>query len=146
MKKKIDTQDKEIFRELWNEFYSSEGVLHPVDSSCFENTFSELLRYKDYFQGFLLMHEDRIAGYTLFAMTFSPEVGGKVLWIEDLYIKPAFQGKGIARNLLLEVKDEYQNKVKRIRLEAVHTNDRAIKLYEKVGYKKLDYLSMTIDF
>jgi GNAT superfamily N-acetyltransferase len=40
------------------------------------------------------------AGFALFYHTFSTFLGRRGLWLEDLFVRPAFRGQGCARSLL----------------------------------------------
>lgn len=65
--------------------------------------------------------------------------------IFDMYVKKEFQGKGIAGLLMNEMiklaKDNNQDIVK---FEVTEGNDRAIKFYEKMGFKQYGVSSKTI--
>jgi GNAT superfamily N-acetyltransferase len=43
---------------------------------------------------------DEIAGFALYFHSFSTFLGRRGLWLEDLFVKPAYRGKGCARALL----------------------------------------------
>ena len=58
--------------------------------------------------------------------------------ITNLSIHPNFQNKKMAQNLLLNMIDEcYKEKIKYITLEVRVSNEKAISLYEKFGFKSL---------
>jgi len=59
---------------------------------------------------------------------------GKSLYLDDLYIKPEFRGKGIGSELLDEIyKIAKDNNCRRLRWQVINWNTPAIKLYEKAG-------------
>ena len=55
--------------------------------------------------------------------------------IENICIKPEYQNKGIGTAILKEI--IFENKGKNIKLQAFKINERAIKLYERIGFKKI---------
>lgn len=58
--------------------------------------------------------------------------------ITNLSVHPDYQNKKVAHRLLLDAIDEcYDNKIKFITLEVRISNERAIHLYEKFGFKSL---------
>jgi ribosomal protein S18 acetylase RimI-like enzyme len=138
----VNSNDRPLFISLCREFYSSGAVLHPVDPSCFERTFSELMRSNDYLEGCLLEHGGECAGYGLISKTYSPEAGGMVVWIEEIYIRKSFRSKGLGREFLERIEAGLGEDHRRIRLEVEPENKRAVSLYERLGYKKLGYEQM----
>ena len=84
-------------------------------------------------------YEGEIAGYVQLSYTYSNEVGGICCWVEELYIREAFRGKGLGSELLTFLDDTYGDKVKRFRLEVTAENERAANLYRRFGYKPLAY-------
>lgn len=140
MIRRIKQSDKDIFLRLSREFYRSEAVLHDIPEEFHKNTFDELMRSDDYAQGYIFCSKDGTpAGYALTAKTFSHEAGGYVIWIEEIYIRPQFRGKGLGKQFFTYVETLG---AARLRLEAEQDNERAIALYRSLGYKPLHYVQM----
>jgi len=123
-------------------FYYSDAVLHPVPETYLEATFNEMMRSDVYALGQICECDGQIVGYALFAKTFSQEAGGLVLWVEELYVKEEFRGKGIGSRYLAELIRTLPEDIKRIRLETEPGNDRAVKLYQSLGFTFFDYGQM----
>ena len=68
-----------------------------------------------------------------------------MLWVDEIYIRPQYRGIGLAKELLIFVKEHFAGKVKRIRLDVEADNEKAIALYEKMGFVPLNYQQMIID-
>jgi GNAT superfamily N-acetyltransferase len=45
--------------------------------------------------------DDKIAGFALFYPTFSTFLARRGLWLEDLFVRPAYRGRGIGKALLV---------------------------------------------
>jgi len=61
----------------------------------------------------------------------------KVAGIETINVDPKFQGMGIGKKLLKAAEEDmYPRFIKKIRLEVSVGNITAIKLYEKLGFRK----------
>lgn len=144
MIRRVGEEDKEIFCTLMDEFYHSDAVLHPIPMEYIESTFDELIRSDMYLEGYLFEIETQIAGYSIVAKTFSPEAGGKTIWLEEVYIRPEFQGMGIGKDFFDFI--ESKTDTKRLRLEVEYGNSRAISLYQRLGYKPLSYHQMIKEF
>lgn len=145
MFRKINANDRQIYIDLANEFYHSDGVLHAVDQRVITDTYEEIARSDDYLECYLIEDNEKPVGYALLSKMFAPEVGGKCIWIEEIYIREGFRGQGYGSKFFDFLFDKYDSSTFRFRLEAVEENERAIKLYEKRGFKKLDYIQMVID-
>lgn len=126
-------------------FFSSPAVVHDVDPANFETTFDMLISKNPSVDGFILEYQGEKAGYFIASFAYSNEVGGMVMWCEELFVLPQYRGKGIASALLEYVKANYSAKVKRFRLEVTKSNARAVRLYTKLGFQELQYLQMHID-
>ena len=141
--RKITKDDKDEFLKMSREFYLSDAVLHNIDESYHTAAFEELMTSDVYLDGYIFEKDGQVAGYCLLNKSYSREVGGKVLWIEELYVRPRFQGRGIGSALLKRVEEDFP--AQRYRLEVEEENWGAIKLYERHGYERLAYVQMIRD-
>ena len=64
------------------------------------------------------------------------EIENNTFEIGNICIKPEYQNKGIGTAVLKEIM--FENKGKSIRLQAFKINEKAIRLYERIGFKKVD--------
>lgn len=124
-------------------FYSSSAVLHSVPKKHHENMFEELMRSDEYAEGYIFESDGVAVGFGLTAKTFSREAGGKVLWLEELFILEEYRGRGLGREFFAAA-EQYarSNGYARIRLEVEEKNVRARSLYARLGYEPLDYRQM----
>ena len=141
----ITEQDRTQYMQWAYDFYHSDAVLHPVPEECYRNTLNELLASDQYLQGYILEFEEKSVGYALLSKSFSPEVGGPIIWIEEIYIIPEVRGHGLGKEFFAFLDDRFGNIAKRLRLEAEPDNQRAISLYESLGFHPLPYLQMVKD-
>lgn len=141
--RKIGKDDHDVFVEMGKEFYNSEAVLHNIDESCHEAAFKELMRSDVYLECYIFEVDSKIAGYSLLDKMYSREVGGLVVWVEELYVRSDFRCHGIGNKFF-----DYLEKnvpASRYRLEIEPDNTRARALYERRGYKTLGYSQMYKD-
>lgn len=138
-----DACDKSAFLEMSREFYSSDAVLHAVDPSFHEKAFAELLRSGTYLTCFVFECGDRVAGYALLSKMFSREAGGMVVWIEEIYVRSAFRGRGVGGAFFAWLRANVP--AIRYRLEVEPSNERAQSLYRRLGFSELPYVQMVLD-
>ena len=146
MIRRITEEDREVFIALSEEFYASPAVLHAVPREYHEAAFDELMRSGEYADGFIVEADERIVGFALTAKTYSRESGGKVLWLEELYILPEYRSRGLGREYFTFIEDYARKQgYARIRLEVEEENVRARALYGRLGYQPLEYCQMIKD-
>jgi GNAT superfamily N-acetyltransferase len=80
-----------------------------------------------------------LVGYAIFFSTFSTFVGRAGLWLEDLYVRPAFRKAGIGKKLLKSVGAIAEKRAAgRYEWCVLDWNQNAIDLYTQVGGEILD--------
>lgn len=144
MIRKINENDRSVMLDMFDEFYHSPGVMHAVPKSHFERTLDEVYGGSPYVDCYIFEQDGKSAGYGQLSLTYSNEAGGICVWLEEIYVRPEFQGMGIGSEFLNFVKNEYKNAA-RLRLEIEPDNDGARKLYKRMGFSELEYQSMIID-
>jgi GNAT superfamily N-acetyltransferase len=83
-------------------------------------------------------------GYALFFGTYS-SLKGSGIFLEDLFVREAFRGRGIGRALLSEVaRIARQEGSFGIRWEVLSWNESAIKFYKSLGGEFLDELRQAL--
>lgn len=142
MIRSITKDDRNLYLNLAKEFYCSDAVLHPVPDKNRTNTFNEMMRSDEYLLGYIFEYGGKCAGYAMLAKTYSPEVGGICILIEEIYVLEEFQSKGLGSEFFKFIFNKFKVVAKRYRLEAVKSNNGAISLYDKLGFETLDYLQM----
>ncbi|MDL2250697.1 GNAT family N-acetyltransferase [Lachnospiraceae bacterium OttesenSCG-928-J05] len=142
MIRSVEPKDKDVYLDLVRAFYQSEAVLHSIPDEYIENTWNELMSSSDYVKAYILERDNQVAGYALLSFTFSQEVGGKVAWLEELFMLPEFRGQGLGKEFFAFMEANVESKVSRVRLEVEPDNDRAKRLYESLGYEDLPYVQM----
>lgn len=142
MIRKMVPEDRETFVKLTEEFYNTDAVIDVIPIDHIDYTFNQIIDDSPYVDGYVYVHNNKIAAYCLLSFTHSNEAGGLVMLIEELYVSPKFQGKGIGGKFLNFLEQTYQDKVTLMRLEVLKTNQTARQLYYKKGFKDLKYLQL----
>lgn len=127
------------------EFYASNAVLHPIPDENFEKTFALLLSGSPAAEAFFAEKDGKAAGYALLSFSWSNEGGGLTVWLEEIYVRPAFQRLGVGSALLREILTAYAGKAARFRLETEDENTGARRLYERFGFRDFPYRQMILE-
>ena len=134
--------DKPCVFEMMKEFYSSPAVFTNGSDEIFLSDIENCVSDNPFLEGYVF--EDfvsrKIQGYAMIAKSFSTEFGKPCIWIEDLYVKSDYRGKGIGSEFLSFITQRYTNCI--FRLEVEEENEIAYKLYEKNGFSVLPYTEM----
>ena len=143
MFRNAEEKDFSLYMELAGEFYHSPAVMHPIPEQYMENTFREAMRSDDYIILRILEVDGAAAGYAILSRSFSPESGSPICWIEELYIREAFRGRGIGTEFFAAVRQEFPGV--RLRLEVEPENLGAVALYKRLGFTPLEYASYVVE-
>lgn len=72
--------------------------------------------------------------------------GCEVDWLEDIFVLPAFQGKGIGSRAIALTEDIVKKCSESLYIEVAARNRKAIRLYQRAGYDCLNTLTLRKDF
>ena len=138
--RKMEKTDEEAVIAMMRDFYSSPAVSTNGSEEIFRNDIKACTGENPYAEGYMILKGEKVAGYGMLAKSFSTEFGKSCIWIEDIYLKEEFRGKGIGGRFFSHIEKLYPDVI--FRLEASPDNDKAISLYKKQGYSVLDYTEL----
>ncbi len=141
--RKVTKDDRELFLEFIGMFHNSPAMLHPVSAEVDVKNFEELMRSDEYLEGYFINSDGKDIGYVLLSKGFASEVGGLVVWVEEILVLPEYRSKGIGGKVLRQIDELIP--YARLRLEVEPDNERAKKLYKSIGFEELPYMQMIID-
>ena len=121
-------QELAEYEKLLNEVVANEKTLH---QSLFKepNAPEVLLAYEN----------EKVVGFVLFFHNFSTFLGKKGIYIEDLYVRESFRGKGYGQQLLKAVCQIAKiRNCCRVEWWVLDWNKKAIDFYQKIGARSMD--------
>ena len=136
----VAAADREAVIALMRVFYASDAVWSNGSEEIFASDVDQCLSGSPYLEGYVFEGEQGICGYAMVAKSFSTEFGKPCIWIEDIYIQPAFRGRGYGTEFLQFIQQKYPNAI--FRLEVEQENERAVHVYEKCGFRFIPYMEM----
>ncbi len=124
------------------EYYLFENI--PFDEQAAKSAVSELLDRPNLGRAWLIKSEERPVGYVFLTFGFILEFGGRDAFIDEVYLTPDHQGKGIGALTLAFIEEQARALgLRALRLEVSKGNLRALGLYQKAGFQAHDRFLMT---
>ena len=141
----ITLADHDLILPMVEDFYQGDAVLHSVDTEILERSFRDAADPNEpLLRGLLILVGDQPAGYLYITQCYSAEVGGRCIFLEEIYLTPSFRGRGLGVDILTWLEKESPT-ARRFRLEVNPINQSALHLYRRAGYEYLRYEQMVID-
>jgi GNAT superfamily N-acetyltransferase len=135
-----ETEEKDV--ELILSFINDLAVYEKLQVSVVANKNSiknALFGDKRYAECIIADYDGKPAGFALYFYNFSTFLAKPGLYLEDLFVKPEFRGKGIGKALLIKLTQiAKDNNCGRFEWSVLDWNEPAINFYKKLGAKPMD--------
>lgn len=139
----FDKNSKDKYIELATDFHTSPASFTPANVDVFTRNFEAIVNGEGV-HGWFIMDNDLIIGYVLGTEMFSTEIASNIIWIEEFSVSQDYRGKGFGSKVIETIIDSF-DEVVRFRLEVSPSNDKAISLYERLGFSESPYNQMYFD-
>ncbi|CAD0185396.1 putative acetyltransferase [Ruegeria sp. THAF57] len=136
-------EDLDRLMSLVTAFHTEEGIAQDADQT--RNALAPLLEGIPHGCVYLIGPGRAPLGYIILTFGWSVEFGGMDGFVDEIYIRPAVRGRGIASEVLLDLPKALAGAgLTALHLEVDRTNEAAQKLYLRTGFKPRDrYMLMS---
>src|SRR5580765_3449972 len=134
-------RDLPVILRLIKELAEYEKLSHAVEAT--EETLRESLFRKRAAEVLIGYAGDEPAGYALFFQTFSTFLGVPGMWLEDIFVRPRFRGRGLGRMLLARLAAiAVERGYGRVEWSVLDWNEPSIDFYKALGATPMDDWTM----
>lgn len=125
--------DVALILPMMSRFYAIDG--YPMDESKSRSLLTEFVS-NPVLGKIWIVETDKPVGYAILTLVFSFEFGGRIAFIDELYLDEACRGRGNGRQTIAFIKEKAREMdVKMLYLEVEHHNVLAQKLYLSAGFE-----------
>lgn len=126
--KPLEIADIEVITQMMQNFYAIDN--YPMDIEVAKTLFQEFITNEHLGKSWLIYSENEIVGYIILTYIFSFEYGGKIAFLDELFIKETARGKGFGKEAIQFIQGEVPKlSLKLLYLEVEPHNENAQKLY-----------------
>lgn len=126
--KPLEISDISIITQMTQDFYAIDN--YPMDVEVAKTLFQEFISNEHLGKSWLIYSESEIVGYIILTFIFSFEYGGKIAFVDELFIKETERGKGFGKEAIQFIQREAPKlSLKLLYLEVEPHNENAQKLY-----------------
>jgi GNAT superfamily N-acetyltransferase len=131
--RQAEEKDVPLIFNLIKELAEFERLLHEVKAT--EESLTEtLFGARRYAEVLLAEINGEAVGQALFFHNYSTFIGKPGIYLEDIYIRPAFRGKGYGKALLLKIIEIARSRnCGRVEWAVLNWNSSAIDFYKSLG-------------
>lgn len=132
--KAIELSDIPMIVDLMADFYQIDG--YPIDRTLSTTNFEYFINKTDLGRAWLIYHDEEIVGYVMIAFMFSFEYGGRIAFLDELYLNENARGRGLGKKAVAFIQSQAQKlELKLLYLEIEKHNATAQKLYIAAGFE-----------
>jgi ribosomal protein S18 acetylase RimI-like enzyme len=127
---------------LMRAYYAFDGLV--FDEPAARGTVNRLLADPTCGRVYLIRVDGAVAGYAVLVLGFSVEFHGRDAFVDELYLREAYRGRGLGPRVLAFLEDVCRSlEVRALHLEVERHNTAAQSVYRRVGFVDHDRYLMT---
>lgn len=137
-----NTSDTDALVELMRDFNAHERIA--FDEREVRAVLAQLFANDAYGLACLILLGEEIAGYVVIAFGFSIEFRGRDAFVDELFVKDAFRGRGLGSAAIRFTEELCRRRgVRALHLEVERENTRAQSVYRRAGFADHDRYLLT---
>jgi GNAT superfamily N-acetyltransferase len=126
--------DADVLLQLMRAYYAFDG--HGFDEPKAHVALTAMLRDANLGRAWLILDGDAPVGYIVICFGYSLEWLGRDAFVDELYLREEYRGRGWGRAAMGFVEDEARAAGVRALHLGVQPGNSALELYRKVGYQE----------
>ena len=129
------TQELSELESMMHGLYSEDPEGEVINRDKIQATVRELTQHPEKGRIVVFTVASIIVGYALVIFYWSNEYGGHILHIDELFVKNAWRGQGIATRFFSALPLADMPSTKALQLEVAPSNSRAQTYYKQLGFQ-----------
>lgn len=140
--KPADATHLELLLEMIRDFYVYEHLA--FDEQATPSALRQIIGDASFGRVYLILSGEDVAGYIVLTFGFSLEHHGRDAFIDEIYLKQSYRGRGIGTSALKFIEDVCRKLgIRALHLEVERANTKAQAVYRRAGYVDHDRYLMT---
>src|SRR5215469_2163459 len=127
--------DAELLLDFMQAYYAFDG--HAYDREKAGAALISLLENPTLGRAWIILEGDSPAGYIVLCFGYSLEWLGRDAFVDEFFLREEYRGRGWGKKTMAFLEDTARELgVKTLHLEVVDANEKALHLYEAIGFRK----------
>lgn len=135
-------EDQIEYFQMAEAFYHSDAAVSNLTKGQLKRTFQEIMKDSPYVKGVMICEGASIVGYALLTFSWSCEMDGIVITVDELFVKPNYRSHRYGSKFFKWLETAYDIDDYSYFLEVNPENPRARQLYERLGFRTCPYIAM----
>ena len=138
----VGASDRALLEELVRAYYAFDD--HEYEPGLHGRALDAICAGDPNVRAWIVEDRGEVAGYIIITIGFSMQYGGRDGFLDELFLKEAWRGKGLGRQVMAFLEAEVRRLgFHYLHLEVVKANERARRLYESLGWEETGCLLMS---
>jgi len=135
------SKDNDVLRSMVQALYSEDPGGEAISPAKIMGTVEQLTYRPDKGEIILFWDGSRCCGYSILLFMWSNELGGDIVIVDEVYVRPQFRSRGLGKDFFAWLETRY-SEAKAVALETNPANTRARDLYLRLGFQVAENIRM----